>query len=576
MSHEKSFTFSYGPRTIAPGGQVILTAVPPDNKRYQYEWEVESGALDYPNQAEVRWTVPQVASIYKAKLKVSHKDGKLAVLDVENMEFEIEVTTSPIPEIALKSMESGVLNLGKTFNVRHEQTVGGETENQALWVTIRNRAKAIGFAQYSDFIDLVLCQGENPSNHSDECGERTKKRLKALPRLPKAFHGVDAYELLKTATEIFLLLECGVKIDEELHNDLEEANRLRNWSAVDYETVKTKLGAYLGAGRLPYIERILNTVFQDQEFVDSPYCAGILNSAVDCPCLLELIWSYWHEEGGLVQTLNAISLRFQNKRSAGGRDPLGQLEIAPLRPLNNLMWGYVQNERDRLSLSRRASEYQHHYGFTLLGKAIPKLRPADNRSKFLEAFHTLLYRAWTYYQEVADTHVVPDGFPLLNSLKEVHMLLAEGAHNQFGDLPWTARVEMLIQQWLLARPEMQDFLRGRAMVPYKEAWMGPTDAMKKLQNWTDVPVTHFRDLGVFGEQLLLSVRYDDWIDDAKTEDDAKNWADYWKQEAQGYIHAYRAATGVDLTNTLSTPERIDAKMPAVHLRERQRDQARPA
>ena len=58
--------------------------------------------------------------------------------------------------------------------------------------------------------------------------------------------------------------------------------------------------------------------------------------------------------------------------------------------------------------------------------------------------------------------MIADGFPLLNALKEVHLLLAEGAHNQFGDLPWTARVEMLIQQWLLARPEMREFLQGRA------------------------------------------------------------------------------------------------------------------
>ena len=48
--------------------------------------------------------------------------------------------------------------------------------------------------------------------------------------------------------------------------------------------------------------------------------------------------------------------------------------------------------------------------------------------------------------------MVADGFPVLNALREVHLLLAEGAHNQYGDLPWTARQEMLMQQWLLARP----------------------------------------------------------------------------------------------------------------------------
>ena len=111
---------------------------------------------------------------------------------------------------------------------------------------------------------------------------------------------------------------------------------------------------------------------------------------------------------------------------------------------------------------------------------------ADSRSKFLEAFHNLLHRCSVFYKEDDDTTVIADGFPLLNALKEVHLLLAEGAHNQFGDLPWTARAEMLMQQWLLSRPEMRDFLQGRRMVPYKEPWMAQVDTMKTLQGWTDI------------------------------------------------------------------------------------------
>ena len=61
---------------------------------------------------------------------------------------------------------------------------------------------------------------------------------------------------------------------------------------------------------------------------------------------------------------------------------------------------------------------------------------------------------------------------MLNALKDLHLILAEGAHNQYGDLPWTARVEMLIEQWLLARPEMREFLGGRAMVPIPSAGWG--------------------------------------------------------------------------------------------------------
>ncbi len=60
-----------------------------------------------------------------------------------------------------------------------------------------------------------------------------------------------------------------------------------------------------------------------------------------------------------------------------------------------------------------------------------------------------------------------------------------------------------MQQWILARPEMREFLPTRTMVAYPEPWMGRVEAMNRLQGWSDVSVLHFRDLAVFGEQLLL-------------------------------------------------------------------------
>jgi hypothetical protein len=172
--------------------------------------------------------------------------------------------------------------------------------------------------------------------------------------------------------------------------------------------------------------------------------------------------------------------------------------------------------------------------------------PSDNRSRFIEAFHNLLYRTALFYREDADTTVIAEAFPLLNAIKEVHLILAEGAHNQFGDLPWTARGEMLLMQWLLARPEMREFLRGRYMVPYQEGWMGAVDSMKRLQGWTDTTVTHFHELAVTGERILLSIRYGDWVEIENIQEQAKNWARYWKPEIQLYMHGYQAATGVDL------------------------------
>jgi len=110
---------------------------------------------------------------------------------------------------------------------------------------------------------------------------------------------------------------------------------------------------------------------------------------------------------------------------------------------------------------------------------------------------------------------------------------------------------------------MREFLQSRQMVPYREAWMPQVDTMKTLQGWSDVTVTHYGDLGVYGEQILLSVRYGDWID-VNDENQAKNWARYWRPEIQGYLHAYRAVTGVDLANA----ETVDYALPTVHLQRR--------
>ena len=232
----------------------------------------------------------------------------------------------------------------------------------------------------------------------------------------------------------------------------------------------------------------------------------------------------------------------------------------------------MQDEQHRLSVVRRNYEYDHHYGLRLAGKAVDNVRTADSRSKFLEAFHTLLSTLAAFYKRDDDTTMVADGFPVLNALKEAHLILSQGAHNQFGDLPSTARIEMLMQQWILARPEFREFIPTRIMVAYPEPWMDRVDAMKKLQGWTDTSVLHFRNLAIFGEQVILGVRYGNW-NSIYEPVNAVNCARYWRAQVQGYLHAYRSVTGVDLSVDV-TNARIDATMPSAHLVKRLGEQRR--
>jgi hypothetical protein len=457
------------------------------------------------------------------------------------------------------------------------------TADQALWTVIRNSTTALSFKNYSDFMEVVLCgepAGANASKIS-KVGGPINNRL----RLP--FPDVEAYRQLKVATEVFMMMNCGVLGAElarvrfgALDSEALDDEGRRYYRAVGPGDIERYWRQYLErvstgtngkVSTLPYLAIIRrklkdvavthptkSVILQDEAAVA---CLGIAMEKLTRPCLLELIWSYWHEEGMLVQTLNALTWRFQNRRGPADRDPLAMLEIDPLRPLNNFIWGYIQDEQHRLTVPRRAYEYDHHYGLTLLGKAVPEVRGVDSRVRFLEAFHQLLYVCVGFYKEDDDTTVVADGFPVLNALKEVHLLLTQGAHNQYGDLPWTARQEMLMQQWLLARPEMREFLPSRIMVDYPEEWMDRVETMKTMQGWTDTSILHFHDLGVFGENILLGIRFGAWPGVIEPEQ-AANWARYWRPEVQGYVHAYRAATGVDLT------EGVDATLPALLLRHR--------
>lgn len=451
----------------------------------------------------------------------------------------------------------------------------------ALWDVVGLSTERLSFRHYVRFMDQVLC----PKREGADDGKTHEPRLKrdSAYQRPYYVYGGDAYHLLRSATELFLMTQCGRLGDldwlREGRHPLDEAsiNEIRNEyfsTCIDGQDVRI----------MPYLHLVLQQLRNLP--IKTEFCLGtgadeygILRGRVDTPAMTELIWSYWLEQGMLVQTVNAISLRFQNKRVGDLVDPLTNLAIDPIRPLDNLFWGYIQAEPHRLTVPRRAYEYEQQYGLTLAGAAVPNLQPVERRSKFLETFHNLLHECTKFYVQRDDLTVRADGFPLLNSITDVHRLLAEGANNQAFDLTWTARLEMMIMQWLLARPEFRDFLGGRIMVPYAEGWMDRVDTMRGLQGWGDTSISSFHYLAIYGEQILLTLRYGNWseIHDADT---AAGWADRWRPAIQTYVHHYRQVTGIDLA---AAP--VDARdgqdrylQPSLHLMRRiahQRGRALP-
>jgi len=495
---------------------------------------------------------------------------------------------------------------GKSITLN--RTTRSLTGDLALWLLIKLNSEMLGWDNYIRQIDRLFFPGkpDTPETAPLYGGASHLSRRRFLP-----FTDTDAYRALKVATEAFVVTWGAVVPNPSDWNNI---TNLLSTDPAALALVKERLGLTLQPGdptlaqqyfgkdlppTLPYLQRVVLAMqgtdaagaLQDALQAEAnaitlraqtpppatpaPNCGdGCLwlrhwndniSAKLASPPLIELIWSYWMEELQLVQTMNAISRRFQNV-SVGQRDPLAQLELDPLRPLNNMIWGWVQDEQHRLPIERRAAEYLHEYGFRLIGKAVPPMQAADTRSKFLAAFHTLLNLCVPFFRQADDTTVVPDGFPLLNALREVHLILSEGAHNQFRDLPTTSRVEMMMQQWLLARPEFREFLPRRSMVAYPEPWMHSVESMRKLQGWGDTNTYQFWQLATTGEQIVASIRWSDW-NSVTDPVNAANWAAFFRPEIQTYIHSYRAVTGIDVS-----AEPVDVQVPGLHLLRRLREQ----
>ncbi|WP_433968358.1 hypothetical protein [Tunturiibacter gelidiferens] len=215
--------------------------------------------------------------------------------------------------------------IGGQVGVTLHRTSSDPTLDQALWVAIRDRTQAISFNRYREFLNRVLMWEEG-----EILPEPIERRMRDLGA---HLHGVTAYDFLKFATEAFLLLECGVRIGRRAERDRfdpgEGTERLGE--PFTREQMAMRLREYLGnSSQLPYITRVVEAAFPALE--KKGWSDRLVTSRINEPCLIELFHTYWLEEGMLMQTMNAIALRFQNVRMSSDRDPLTNMELDPLRP----------------------------------------------------------------------------------------------------------------------------------------------------------------------------------------------------------------------------------------------------
>jgi hypothetical protein len=95
---------------------------------------------------------------------------------------------------------------GDPVSVRLARPEQGRTADQLLWTLIRNRTNAISFNNYFNFVNRVLCGGWEDSAQSKLTPEfGFVGELRNL--------GGNGYEVLKSATELFLQHEAGIIVN---------------------------------------------------------------------------------------------------------------------------------------------------------------------------------------------------------------------------------------------------------------------------------------------------------------------------------------------------------------------------
>ena len=227
----------------------------------------------------------------------------------------------------------------------------GATSDQLLWMLVRNRTDAISFNNFDRFANSVFTG--NP-----------RRRPRTSPRSPtsRTERGHSSWarsvstrtEILRTAAEYFLMHEVGL-IVQRINRPPIGPVVVTDVPSADYEPIDIDFEAYRMNGRrppvdwvgelrasyyrdlrglagttprvLPYFEQIIRRLSQidgrpvdlleeQMRFCD---CYGVLPGRVIGPLAIELIWSYWHEEGMLAQTLNAIAHASRTGGRGGGR-----------------------------------------------------------------------------------------------------------------------------------------------------------------------------------------------------------------------------------------------------------------
>ena len=206
------------------------------------------------------------------------------------------------------------------------------TDDQALWGAIRHRAGASSFVNFEKFIADVFCQDSNDSSGGNIGSKKPRDMIDAAVLGGRVgspcYHGSEAYNLLKASAEVFLALQCGIKVDIPLKNKQPDVTAKipgetdRGTTNETFGELQAALEPFVTGKTRLYLHTILNSLKLGN--ANSPLCAGILRPKVvaggttdlSCyPCMLELISLPSH---------SVSKRRLNPRRAEGKRNGLGE------------------------------------------------------------------------------------------------------------------------------------------------------------------------------------------------------------------------------------------------------------
>ena len=212
---------------------------------------------DTGNKGLVEPVAPHTA-VWKTAGMNAGTHGVVATL-VDSNGVVLQGAAGPVVATGQGKIKPSALSKGDTLRVALQRSATVRTRDQVFWSLIRSSTTAIGSSNYSDFIARVLCPG--PTDVIGRQSVLVSQLNRRAKELQPFTYGVGAYELLKTATQIFLLLECGGCHADIKDIDLDEESA-RLGETVTLQQLTDRLRVYLGSGHLPYIDRVLENAFR--------------------------------------------------------------------------------------------------------------------------------------------------------------------------------------------------------------------------------------------------------------------------------------------------------------------------